>query len=51
MARLTMSKGMSEIGGKGEKIGGKGRLGTMSAGEQRRIVVKGAESRYRKTKK
>jgi hypothetical protein len=51
MDRFTMSKGMSEIVGKGEKIGGKGCLGTISAGEQRRIAVKGAEARYQKTKK
>jgi hypothetical protein len=51
MDRFTMSKSMSEIAEKGEKIDGKGRLGTMSAGEQRRITVKGAESRYQKTKK
>jgi len=47
---LNISEYMSAIGRKGGKIGGKRRLKTMTAKERKKVAVKAARARWRKSK-
>jgi hypothetical protein len=48
---LSLSEYMAAMGRKGGRIGGKRRLKTMTAEERRKVAVKAAKARWKKTKK
>jgi hypothetical protein len=47
----SLSEYMAAMGRKGGRIGGKRRLKTMTAEERRKVAVKAAKARWKKTKK